>query len=76
MRRGSCASGGGFAEQEEDDCEEGDELEEDEGGGHSIFLRPQDITGPCGGFAVGESEKMREHCWKVASKIYEHVQKC
>lgn len=50
--------GRGFAEQQEDDCEEGDELEEDEGGGHSIFLRPQGITERgceccenCGGFA-------------------------
>ena len=44
--------GRGFAEQQEDDCEESDELEDDKGGGHSIFLRPQGITvrgcGCCG----------------------------
>ncbi len=41
---GVLRGGRGFAEQQIDDCEEGDELEEDEGGGHSVFLRPQGIT--------------------------------
>jgi hypothetical protein len=55
---GVLRGGRGFAEQQEDDCEEGDELEEDEGGGHSVFLRPKGITErgcecceSCGGFA-------------------------
>ena len=30
VRRGSCVAGAGLAEQEIDDCEEGDELEDDE----------------------------------------------
>jgi hypothetical protein len=34
--------GGRFADQEEDNGEEGNDLEEDKGGGHSIFLRLED----------------------------------
>jgi hypothetical protein len=45
----------GFAKEEVDDREEGDDLEDQEGCGHSAFLRPQDSTPGSGnsGNAVG-----------------------